>query len=320
MALLLSEADVRKLLAMPAAIEAVEEGFRRLADGTAVLHMRQHLNLPEKSYLHYMAAADRIGGYMGMKIYTVVGGALRFVVLLYSIKTGELLAILEADALGRIRTGAASGVATKHMARADAASVGIIGTGGQARTQLEAVCCVREIKRIRAFSRDPDRRSAFAREMMHELGVAVEAVDSAEAAVRDMDIVIAATSSSRPVLLGAWLGPGAHVNAIGANFPQKRELDDEAVTRAGIIVADSRQQSMEEAGDLIRVLGDNAGKWSVVRELSEVVAGGTPGRTSPRQITLFKSNGIAMEDVMAAARVYEAARERNFGQLVPLWK
>ncbi len=320
MTLLLSEADVRKLLAMPAAIEAVEEGFRRLADGTAVLHMRQHLNLPEKSYLHYMAAADRIGGYMGMKVYTVVGGALRFVVLLYSIRTGELLAVLEADALGRIRTGAASGVATKYMARADAASIGIIGTGGQARTQLEAVCQVREIKRIRAFGRDPDRRSAFAREMMHELGVPVEAVDSGEAAVRDMDIVVTATSSSRPVLMGSWLAPGAHVNAIGANFPQKRELDDEAVTRAGIIVADSRQQSMEEAGDLIRVLSDDAGKWSVVRELCEVVAGGAQGRTSPRQITLFKSNGIAIEDVMAAARVYEAARERNFGKEVPLSK
>lgn len=320
MALLLSEADVRKLLPMPAAIEAVEAGFKRLADGTAVLHMRQHLNLPEKTYLHYMAAADRIGGYMGMKVYTVAGGALRFVVLLYSIRSGELLAILEADQLGRIRTGAASGVATKHMARTDAASVGVLGTGGQARTQLEAVCQVREIKRVRAFSRDPERRSAFAREMMHELGVAVEAVDSAEAAVREMDIVIAATSSSRPVLLGAWLTPGTHINAIGANFPQKRELDDEAVGRAGLIVADSREQSMLEAGDLIRAFGDDPGKWSLVRELAEVVAGGAAGRTSPRQITLFKSNGIAIEDVMAAARVYEAAREKNLGREIALWK
>jgi len=319
MALLLSEADVRKLLTMPMALEAVEDGFKRLADGTGVLHLRQHLNLPEKTYLHYMAAADRMGGYMGMKIYTVVGGALRFVVLLYSIKMGELLAIVEADYLGQMRTGAASGVATKHMARADAKNVGIIGTGGQARTQLEAVCHVREIKRIRAFSRDPERRAAFAREMMHELGVAVEAVDSAEAAVRDMDIVITATSSSRPVLLGSWLTPGVHINAIGANFPQKRELDDEAVGRAGLIVADSREQAMLEAGDLIRALGDDPGRWSLVRELSEVVASGTAGRTSARQITLFKSNGIAIEDVMTAARVYHAAREKHFGKEVPLW-
>ncbi|MGH9794922.1 MAG: ornithine cyclodeaminase family protein [Candidatus Acidiferrales bacterium] len=320
MALLLGEADVRKLLTMPMAIEAVEEGFQRLAAGTAVLHMRQHLNLPEKTYLHYMAAADRIGGYMGMKIYTVVSDALRFVVLLYSIRTGELLAMIEANYLGQMRTGAASGVATKYMARADSTTVGVIGTGGQARTQLEAMTHVREIKRVRAFSRDPERRSAFAREMMHELGVPVEAVDSAEAAVRDMDIVITATSSSRPVLMGAWLTPGAHINAIGANFPQKRELDDEAVARAGLIVADSREQSMLEAGDLIRALGDDAARWSLVRELSEVVAGGATGRTNPRQITLFKSNGIAIEDVMTAARVYEAARARNCGREVGMWE
>ncbi len=320
MALLLSEADVRNLLTMPMAVDAVEEGFRRLAGGTAVLHMRQHLNLPEKTYLHYMAAADRIGGYMGMKIYTVVGGALRFVVLLYSIRTGELLAIIEANYLGQVRTGAASGVATKYMARADAATVGVIGTGAQARTQLEAMTQVREIKRVRAFSRDPERRSAFARQMMQELGVPVEAVDSAEAAVRDMDIVITATSSSRPVLMGAWLTPGTHINAIGANFPQKRELDDEAVARAGLIVADSREQSMLEAGDLIRALGDDAARWSLVRELSEVVAGGTPGRTNPRQITLFKSNGIAIEDVMTATRVYEAARERHVGRELGMWE
>lgn len=320
MALLLTEADVRSLLTMPVALAAVEEGFKRLAEGTVVLHMRQHLNLPEKTYLHYMAAADRIGGYMGMKVYTVVGGALRFVVLLYSIRTGELLAIVEADHLGRIRTGAASGVATKYMARNNAGTVGVIGAGGQARTQLEAVACVREIKRVRAFSRDPERRSAFARDMMHELGVPVEAVDSSEAAVREMDIVITATSSSRPVLLGAWLAPGTHINAIGANFPQKRELDDEAVGRAGLIVADSREQSMLEAGDLIRAFGDDPGKWSLVRELAEVVAGGAAGRTSPRQITLFKSNGIAIEDVMAAARVYETAREKNIGRELPLWQ
>ncbi len=320
MALLLSEADVRKLLTMPLALAAVEEGFKRLADGTAVLHMRQHLNLPEKTYLHYMAAADRIGGYMGMKIYTVVGGALRFLVPLYSIRTGEMVALVEANYLGQMRTGAASGVATKYMARPDASKVGVIGTGGQARTQLEAVTQVREIKRVRAFSRDPERRSAFAREMMHELGVPVEAVDSAEAAVREMDIVITATNSSRPVLTGTWLTPGTHINAIGANLPQKRELDDEAVSRAGLIVADSREQSMLEAGDLIRAFGDDPGKWSLVRELAEVVAGGTAGRTSPRQITLFKSNGIAIEDVMAAARVYEAAREKNVGRELPLWQ
>jgi ornithine cyclodeaminase/alanine dehydrogenase-like protein (mu-crystallin family) len=319
MALLLSEADVRAVLTMPLAIEAVEESFRRLAEGTIVLHMRQHLNLPEKAFLHYMAAADRISGYMGIKIYTAVGGTLRFVVLLYSIRTGELLAVIEANYLGQVRTGAASGVATRHMARADARTVGIIGTGLQARTQLEAVAAVRQLESIRAYSRDAARREQFAREMSDLLGVPIEAVESGEAAVRDADVVIAATSASKPVVLGAWLAPGCHINAIGANFPHKRELDDDAVARAGLIVADSREQSRLEAGDLIRALGDDQGRWSVVRELCEVVAGSVAGRTNPRQITLFKSNGIAMEDVAAGARAYELARQQGLGREITLW-
>lgn len=316
MALLLREADVHALLPMSLALEAVEEAFRHLADGAAVLHPRQRLSLPEKSYLHYMAAADSIRGYAGMKIYTNAGRSLRFLVPLYRVATGELLALIEADKLGQMRTGAASGIATKYMAREDAAMVGIVGTGWQAGSQLEAIAAVRKLERVRAFGRDPERRARFAREMTERLRVPVEAVDSPEAAVREADIVVTVTTASKPVVLGAWLAPGAHINAAGANFPQKRELDDVTVRRAGIIAADSREQSKMEAGDLIQTFDEDASAWSAVRELSEIVAGGAPGRTSERQITLFKSNGIAIEDVAVASRIYELALQRGLGEQV----
>jgi len=320
MALLLSEADVKQILTMPIALAAVEDSFRRLADGSALLHSRQRLRLPGKSYLHYMAAADATSGYMGMKIYTSSPAGLRFLVPLFHVGSGELLALIEADYLGQIRTGAASGVATGLLARADAAKIGIIGTGLQSRTQLQALSLVRTITGVHAFSRNPEHRERFAREMTAQLGVPVVAVASAQEAVRGADIVVTSTTSTNPVLDGSWLAPGMHVNAIGANFPQKHELDGEAIRRCDIIAADSREQSKIEAGDLIQMYGDDKRRWASVTELAEIVAGKTPGRSSPEQITLFKSNGIATEDVVVAGRIYDLARERGLGRQVPLWE
>jgi alanine dehydrogenase len=320
MALLLSEADVKSILTMPLALEAVENSFQQLADGSAVLHSRQRLHLPGKSYLHYMAAGDGSSGYMGLKIYTSSREGLRFVVSLFDAQSGDLLALLEADRLGQMRTGAASGVATRLMARADARIAGIIGTGLQARTQLEAIALVRKLEIIRAYGRDPQRREQFAQEMTALLGVPVTAVQTAEEAVRDADIVITSTTATNPVVEGRWLKSGAHINAIGANFPQKRELDAEAVRRCDLIAADSRQQSREEAGDLIHVFGDDASQWDKVHELADIVGGKIPGRTGPNQITLFKSNGIAIEDVVVAGRVFELARARGLGRQIPLWQ
>lgn len=318
MTLLLREADVHALLTMPLALEAVEESFRHLAEGSAVMHPRQRFSFLEKTHLHYMAAADTVRGYAGLKIYTWVGGKLRFLVPLYRISTGELLALIEADKLGQMRTGAASGVATKYMSRKDSVTVGIVGTGWQARAQLEAVAAVRKIERVRAFGRDAERRAKFAREMTEQLHVTVEAVASAEEAVRDADLVVASTTASKPVIAGSWIAPGAHINAIGANFPQKRELDDATVHRAGIIAVDSREQAKQEAGDLIQAFREDPAAWSAVKELSEIVVEGTPGRTSERQITLFKSNGIAIWDVACAARVYELAVARGRGEKIRL--
>ncbi len=314
MTLLLRESDVRSVLTMPIALAVVEESMRRLADGNATLHLRQRLHMPDKALLHYMAAADHVSGVMGLKIYSWVGGKLRFLVPLYRSKTGELLALIEADFLGQMRTGAASGVATKFMAREDARVAGVVGTGSQARTQLEAAAAVRKLDKARAFGRDPERRVRFAREMSEKLSLRVEPVPCAEEAVREADIVITATTSSHPVVHGAWLAPGAHLNAIGANFPHKRELDDAAVHRAGIIAVDSRQQSMYEAGDLIQALGDDPGRWTVVRELGEIIVGGAKGRTDARQITLFKSSGIAIWDVAVGVKVFELALQRGLGE------
>jgi alanine dehydrogenase len=319
MALLLTEADVRKILTMPLALDAVERAFRHLGDGSAVLHSRHRLHMPGKSYLHYMAAGDPSSGYMGLKIYTSSRQGLRFLIPLFSVTSGDLLALVEGDYLGQMRTGAASGVATKFLANPVARAVGMIGTGSQAHTQLEAIAQVRKIESVKAFGRDAERRKRFAAGMRSRLGVKVEAVSTAEEAVRDADIVITATTSTDPVLLGKWLKPGAHINAIGANFPQKRELDDEAVRRPSLIAVDSREQSKLEAGDLIRAFGSDASRWNNVVELAEIVSGKVPGRRDSAQVTLFKSNGIAIEDIVVAGRVYELARAQSLGREIDMW-
>jgi alanine dehydrogenase len=320
MTLFLSESDVKSILTMPLALEAVEDSFKRLADGSATLHSRSRLHIPGQSYLHYMAAGDATSGYMGLKIYTSSKDGLRFLVLLFSVESGELLAQIEADYVGQMRTGAASGLATRLLARADAKTVGIIGTGLQARTQLEAISHARKIESVRAFSREQQKRETFAAEMSAALNIPVTAVSSAEQAVRDMDIVVTSTTSSNPVVEGSWLAPGTHLNAIGANFPQKHELDAEAIRRCDLIVADSREQSKLESGDLIQMYGDDQRRWTNVINFAEIVSGKTPGRTSESQITLFKSNGIATEDIVVAGRIYELAKEKGMGRQVGMWE
>jgi alanine dehydrogenase len=267
-----------------------------------------------------MAAADGVSGYMGLKIYTSSGKGLRFLVTLFSVESGDLVALIEADFLGQMRTGAASGVATDYLARENSCTLGIIGTGLQARTQLQAIAEIRKLQGIRVFGRDAGRREQFAREMSDALGISVVAVTSAENAVRDADIVVTSTTSTAPVVDGQWLKPGVHINAIGANFPQKRELDTRAVERCDLIVVDSRAQSKLEAGDLIHVFGEDEARWAGVRELADVVAGKAAGRTNPNEITLFKSNGIATEDIVVAGRIFEMARERGVGREVPMWE
>src|ERR1700674_4369772 len=320
MTLLLTEADVRSLLTMPIALEIVEESLRQQGNGELILHPRRRVKLPDNALLHYMAAADPVRGYIGMKLYTAVRGVARFVVPLFRSRTGAMAALIEADALGQLRTGAASGVATKYLANANARTACILGTGYQARTQLEAIAAVRGLERVRAFGRDPERREKFCREMSERIGVAVEPTNSGKEAVQGADIIITATSATKVVLEGAWLAPGMHINAMGANWPQKRELDAAAVGRAHKIVVDSIEQSKMEAGDLIQAFGENQSQWTSVQELSQIVAGKATGRSAADQITLFKSNGLATWDLGAAVRVYEMAVAQNLGQPIPIWQ
>ena len=189
-------------------------------------------------------------------------------------------------------------MATRLMSRTDSRRIGILGTGMQARTQLEAIAHVRHLESVRVYGRNAERLAHFAAEMSAKLRISVEAVGTPEAAVLERDIVTTATTSTDPVLLGRWLAPGTHVNAIGANFPHKRELDAEAVNRAEIIAADSIAQSREEAGDLIQAFAEKPDEWNRVVELAEIVAGRRSGRDNQDQITLFKSNGIAIEDIV----------------------
>ena len=264
-----------------------------------------------------MSAASEGLGVMGHKAYAAVRGhPIRFYMHLCSSETGELLSVMEAGRLGQVRTGAASGVATKYMAREDASTVGIIGSGFQARSQLEAVHSVRPVSRARVFSRTPERRERFAERMSARLGIEIEAAESAEECVKDSDIVITITSASRPVLEGGWLSPGTHVNAAGANHWMRRELDGAAVGRCDVIVTDDVEQAKLECGDLLYPVERGAIRWEQVRNLSDVVAGRTPGRRSGDDVTLFESQGLALQDIAVGARVYRLALERGVGSEV----
>jgi alanine dehydrogenase len=318
MTLHINEAEVHSVLTMAMALEAVEENLRKQARGDVVVQPRRRFELP-KGFYHYMAAADYTGGFVAEKQYTYVAGKIRFLVLLYEMATGDLVAQIEADYMGQLRTGAASGVATKFMARRDARIAAIIGTGGQARTQLEAIAGVRKLEQARAYGRDVFRREKFCADMAERLRIPVYAVTSAAQAIQGADIVCTATTASHPVVTGSDIAPGMHINAIGVNHAHKQELDEAAVRRADLIAVDSIEQSRQEAGDLIMAFGQDESKWSSVKKLADIVDGKIPGRSNETDVTLFKSNGIASWDLAVAVRVWNMAREKNLGRKLPLW-
>lgn len=315
--LYLTEADVERLLTMPIALEAVEEAFRDLGTGRAENLPRRRLHLPQGS-LHLMAAALPDLGYMGYKAYTVFRGRLQFYFWLYETGSGALVCMMEANLLGQIRTGAASGVATRWMARQDARTAGILGAGWQAGSQLEAVCRVRPIGRVLAFCRTARRLDRFCAAMRERLGIPCLPASSAEAVVEESDILITITNSSVPVFEGGRLRPGTHINAAGGNSLARRELDEACLKRCGAIVVDSRDQARLECGEFLRPIEKGFLRWEQVGELGEVVTGRRPPRDNPEEVTLFKSLGLAIEDVAVAARVYRLALERNQGRRLAL--
>lgn len=316
MALYLTEADVRSLLTVEMAIDCLEEGFRSQAAGNAVNLPRRRIALGRGSY-NVMSAAWLEKGVVGQKSYVATRGGVGFHVLLYSATGDGLLAMIEASALGQIRTGAASGLASRYMARADSATVGMIGAGYQAQTQLEAVARALPITAARVYSRSSERREKFAAQSANRLGIEMAAAATADEAVEGADVVIAITGASQPVLLGEWLQPGVHINAAGGNGWLRRELDSAAVEKAGVIATDDLAQAQIECADLMHTVETGGLRWEQVFSLADVVSGRVAGRTSPEDVTLFESQGVALEDVAVAERLYRMAGERGVGSELP---
>jgi alanine dehydrogenase len=301
----IAEEEVLRDLTMPVAIELVERSFLQLGQGAAVNHPRRRVILPTGSILHYMAGGNP--DYFGIKVYSSnpkTGPHFQF--LLYKSADGLPLATFEANHLGQIRTGAASAVATKYLARTDASVLGIIGSGFQAETQVWAISQVRDLKEVRVWSRTPQKRDAFAKRCAEHYGLNAIAVGSAREAVEPAGIVVTSTSSREPVLESAWISPGTHVNAMGSNWLIKRELPTDLVMdRADLVTVDSVEDAHLESGDLMIPLNERPGASFRAVEFADVVAGKAPGRTGDQQITIFKSNGLAVQDVAVAGYLYE---------------
>lgn len=314
--LFLTEQDVADLIDMPRSIEVVEEGFRQMAAGEVHNVPRARAKAPGV-LLHSMSASATYLGLLGWKNYTTTRHGMLFHVAAYDMESGEILVLIEANLLGQLRTGAATGVATKHMSRESSSTVGLLGTGLQARTQLLAVCAVRKIERVEVYGRDEGRRRRFAADMTADCGTDVVPVASPAEAVSDKDIVVTATTSKTPVFDGVDLAEGTHVNAIGGNFLQKTEVNAETLRRSRTIVCDSVEQCRIEAGEFVAPLEEGIVTWDSMLELADVVAGTTPGRKSDDEITFFKSVGLAMEDVAMAAELLTRAREQGRGQALP---
>ena len=306
MPLYLRESDVEELLSPADAVDAVERCFLHLAQGQAENRPRCRIGLLG-GQLNVMSAADLELGVTGLKSYVGFPEGARFVVVLFSADEPEVLALIEADRLGQLRTGAASAVAVRHLAKPGAASLGLIGTGWQAESQ---VSCIRAalpgIEQVVAYSRNEERLAAFCERFGVEPGEYNR--DAAE-----QDVVVTATSSKDPVLRGEWLRPGALVCAMGANRIESRELDNAVLERAAFVCCDSKEQARVEAGDLAEPVERGVLDWLEVHELSEVVSGETTGRNRDDDIVLFKSLGVAIEDVAVAKLVYDRARERGAG-------
>jgi ornithine cyclodeaminase/alanine dehydrogenase-like protein (mu-crystallin family) len=324
---LLSAEDVRTVLPMSVAIDAMHEAFRVLAWGEVDVPPRTHLELPhEHGSALFMPAATREPVRVGSKMLTVCAAnhdrglpLVHGVMVMFNTDTGEPDGLLECTTLTALRTGAASGLATALLARSDVSRVAIIGSGAQARTQLEAVCCVRHIEEASVFSRSRDHAEAFAREMggRPNIPASISVARSAEEAADGAGVICTATTATRPVLGLADLSTGAHVNAIGSHTPEMREIAPGVVHRATVVV-DDRNAALAEAGDLIACVNDGSLDPEELIELGEVVTGTQPGRTDNEQVTVFKSVGLAIQDLCAAAAALERASRDGVGTMVEL--
>ena len=313
----LKESDVERLLTMPLALEMVERALKDRASGRAVDVPRVRAHIPAGT-LHMMEAAALELKLIGFKAYYATGKGTRYFVQMFGTESGKLEAIIEGSYIGLMRTGAASGVATRYLARKDATVVGMIGAGKQAHGQLEAVCKVRAIREARVYSRNPERAQHFCKTMSSRLGIAVKAVSSAEDAVRGVDIVNLVTKAATPVLLGEWLEPGQHINAAGSNSLIRRELDEAAVRRCAIVTVDARGTARSECGDLLPLVEKGFLDWNTLTELGEIIVGRVQARTTNEEITLFESQGMAVQDIYVGAALLTLARGQGLGVDLPI--
>jgi ornithine cyclodeaminase/alanine dehydrogenase len=321
MTLYISNFEVQSVLGMDEAIKVVEDGFKEFCLGRVQMPQRVALNIfkvegwvgvmpvyIEKTDVLTVKIVSAYPKNINLGFPTIVG----LLVYLDS-KTGFPLAIIEAEHLTAVRTGAASGVATKYLAKKTIENVGIFGSGSQAKTQLEALCRVREIRLVKVYSPNSQHRNSFAKEMSKNLGLEVVPVENPKFAVKNSDIVVTATNSKKPVLNGRWLEEGVHLNAIGAHTPTTRELDDLTIKKSKIVV-DSKESALKEAGDLVIPLNKKViSRRKIYAELGEIVLGRKKGRVSENEITLFKSVGLAFQDAVVAQIVYEKAKKLGLG-------
>ena len=319
--LFVNEAGVRELLPMDACVPLMRDALAALSRGDAVLPLRSMVWLPDRSGLlglmpGYLGGPPRFG----LKVVAVMPGnhgtpydSHQGVVMLFGVEHGEPLAIMDASAITAIRTAAASGAATDALARKDAGDLALIGSGAQAKTHLEAMRAVRTLRRVRVWSRSRANAERFARDEAALAGMAIEVAATAEETVRGADLVCTTTSSKEPVLQGAWLAPGAHVNAVGSCFPSAREIDTEAVRRSRFYT-DCRESCVHEAGDFLIPRKEGAiADAHLLGEVGEIFLGRLPGRRSPEDITVYESLGVAVEDLAAAHEIHRRALETGAG-------
>lgn len=320
MPLYLTNAEVATLIDMRDALATTEEAMQLLGREGTYNEPRRRMPLPQSS-LQMLAGCMPTRGVYGQRSYASARQTRTSKfnrLILHSTRDQSFLALMDCARISLLRTGAATAVAAKYQARPEADTIGIIGTGLHAGIQLLALCTSRPIKHIKAFGRDADRRKKFAADMTEKLGVPVEPADTAAQCVAGAGIVVTATKSSTPVLEAGWVSPGAFVATMGANSPNRRELDDATVLGATVLTVDDVNQARIEAGEYIELTRDGRLSWDRVTQLSDVVQGKKPGRTGATDISLFKSLGIGLEDVALGALVYERAIARDVGRMIEL--
>jgi len=317
MAIYLSEEDVKRVVTMPMSIEAVETAHHAHGLGQALDVPRQRTRLPQAA-LHILQGALPGEGLFGYKAYTTSRAGARFLVHLFDSTDGHLVAVIAADYLGMMRTGAAGGVAAKWLARPDAEVAGVFGSGWQAQSQIEALCAVRPIRQVRVYSRNRERLESFCEAQSLRLKREVVPAASPRDAVSGSDVIVTITTASSPLFDGDWLDAGTHVTAAGSNSLVRREVDETAVRRAAVVCVDARATALKECGDLLPLLEKGRLHEAQLVELGEVIAGLRAGRGDARQITLFESHGMAIQDLALARRVLDAARGQGLGTDLPL--